>query len=270
MKAYKLRAKRQELAKWASLGSQGKSVASLTDDTIGNAWLYSPSLLKPCRYITALQMRTNTCANRVALNRAVPQPDLSCRQCRSKLETLGHILGECTGTKARRIRRHDEICDLVVDKLRKQGNQVVIIDEPRLTHPLAGNLKPDLVVKCRERVFVVDVTIRHEDGDALARGHNNKITKYRSLLPGLQRRLGVTAGEVLPVVVGTRGAMPKETISSLASLGIRDKSTLKTISMIVLRCSIEIFHEFMDYDAPLRRHGFRRRGQEDPRHLPGP
>lgn len=270
LKAYKLRAKKAELARWASLGSQGKSVASLTDDTIGNSWLFSPSLLKPCRYITALQMRTNTCPNRVALNRAVPQPDLFCRQCRTKLETLGHILGDCTATKRRRIRRHDEISDLIVDRLRKQGNQVAIINEPRLQHPLAGNLKPDLVVKYQERVVVVDVTVRHEDGDSLARGRTDKVQKYSSLLPGLQQRLKVTAGEVLPVVVGTRGAMPKETISSLARIGIKDKSTLKTISMIALRCSIEIFHEFMDYDAPLRRHRHRRRGQEDPRNLPGP
>lgn len=253
LRQYKLRAKKQELQKWSALGSQGKSVASLTDDKIANAWLYSPSLLKPCRYITALKMRTNTCPTRVALNRAGPQPDLKCRQCHARLETLGHILGECTATKAQRIRRHDEICDLIMEEVTKQGRQVAVVDEPTVRDPQQGNLKPDLVVKSQEGVRVVDVTVRHEDGDSLARGRNEKLNKYNPLLPALQQKLKVTAGVVLPIVVGTRGAMPKETVKCLAKLGIKDDRTLKTISLIALRSSIEIYHNFMDYDAPLQR-----------------
>lgn len=271
IRAFKLRAKKQELQTWASLGSQGKSVASLTDSKTANAWLYNPSLLKPSRYITALKMRTNTCQNRVALNRAAPQPDLQCRQCKSRLETLGHILGECTSTKLRRIRRHDEISELVMQKLTKQRQRVAIVDEPMIRHPQAGNLKPDLVVKSQEGVYVVDVTVRHEDGDSLALGHLDKVNKYNQLLPVLQERLRVTSGEVLPIVVGTRGAMPKETVKSLAKLGIKDKPTLVTISMIALRCSIEIFHDFMDYDRPPRGRQLQMRpGEESFRHSPGP
>jgi hypothetical protein len=37
--------------------------------------------------------------------------------------------------------------------------------EPTITDPEGGNLKPDLVVKNQEVVFVVDITVRHEDED---------------------------------------------------------------------------------------------------------
>lgn len=252
IRAYKKREKSQELAKWASLGSQGKSVAALTDDRIGNRWLYEPTLLKPCRLLTALRMRTNTCSDKAAMNRAEPQVDVMCRQCGSQIETLGHILGQCTSTKPARIHRHNEICDLVVEQLRKQSG-VAVTREPTVRGPLGGNLKPDLVIQSGGRVHVVDVTVRHEDGDYLARGRDDKIHKYSRLLPILQRDLGVTAGEVLPIVVGTRGAMPKETVKALAKLGIKDRGVLSTMSLIALRSSIEMYHTFMDYNAPPRR-----------------
>jgi hypothetical protein len=97
--AYKRREKKRELSNWASLNTQGKSIKNLTNDQIGNAWLYNPRLLKPGQFTTALKMRSHTTANRVALHRVRPQPDLNCRKCCAKNETLGHILGLCVYTK---------------------------------------------------------------------------------------------------------------------------------------------------------------------------
>jgi hypothetical protein len=92
---------------------------------------------------------------------------------------------------------------------------------------------------------VVDVTVRHEDGDYLTQGCNDKINKYAPLLPVLQDPMGAGSGEVLPVVVGTRGAMPKATVK-VPKKKITDRKTLLTMS---LRSSIIIYHTFMDYDA---------------------
>ena len=248
IKAYKNAARKQELAAWAALVSQGKSVKSLTDDKFGNAWLYNPSLLKPCRFITALKMRTNTTANRVNLNRAGPVADVRCRKCKSKPETLAHILGQCTIMKEHTIRRHNEILDLIVDKVTSRDKEVAVTREPTIKMPSGGNLKPDLVIQSQKGVLVVDVTVRHEDNDYLAQGHKDKMQKYSRLLPHLQRDLGATAAEVLPIVVGTRGAMPKETVRNLSKLKITDRKTLITIAMIALRNSIEQYHMFMDYD----------------------
>ncbi|CAH2020299.1 unnamed protein product [Acanthoscelides obtectus] len=247
--------KKAELARWKRLGSQGKSAAAFADSKIGNAWLRDPSLLKPCRMITALKMRTNSCADRAAMSRATRIPDPTCRQCGSQIETLGHILGQCRHTKPHRIRRHDEIKNLIVEELKKKGPEVAITVEPTVAATGGGNLKPDLVIQSRGRVFVVDVTVRHEDGNNLAQGFTSKVEKYSRLLPQFQQRWAACSAEVLPVVVGTRGAMPRETIKNLTKLGISQNHVLLTMSLIALRSSIEIYHEFMDYDAPRTRRG---------------
>jgi len=250
IKSFKNAARKQELATWAALGSQGKSVESHIDDRIGNAWLYDPSLLKPGRFITALRMRTNTTANRVNMNRAAPVADVKCRKCKSLPETLAHILGQCTVMKEHTIRRHNEVLQLVTDRVASRNREVAVTKETTYKMPSGGNLKPDLVVQSQKGVFVVDVTVRHEDTDYLARGREDKINKYGPLLPLLKRDLKADTAEILPIVVGTRGAMPKETIKCLAKLNITDRKTLITISMIALRNSIEQYHMFMDYDAP--------------------
>jgi hypothetical protein len=241
--------KRSELAKWASLVSQGKSVKSFADNKIANAWLTNKKLLKPGNFISALRLRANVAGDRVALNRAVPQANLMCRRCGAQLETLGHILGICTSTKVQRIDRHDEINNLIADEITKKDKEAAVTLEPTIRTPASGNLKPDLVVQSQGRVFVVDVTVRHEDGNLLAQGRQEKLDKYEPLLPNLQEQLGALSGEVLPVVVGTRGALPKETIEALRKLEITDRKTLLTISLIALRASIRIYHAFMDYNA---------------------
>jgi hypothetical protein len=241
--------KRSELAKWASLVSQGKSVKSFADNKIANAWLTNKKLLKPGNFISALRLRANVAGDRVALNGAVPQANLMCRRWGAQLETLGHILGICTSTKVQRIDRHDEINNLIADEITKKDKEAAVTLEPTIRTPASGNLKPDLVVQSQGRVFVVDVTVRHEDGNLLAQGRQEKLDKYEPLLPTLQEQLGALSGEVLPVVVGTRKALPKETIEALRKLEITDRKTLLTISLIALRASIRIYHAFMDYNA---------------------
>jgi hypothetical protein len=131
--------------------------------------------------------------------------------------------------------------------------------EPSLRSPEGGNLKPDLVVKNQEGVFVVDVTIRHEDGANLQMGRRSKMEKYAPLLLNLRERFDMENGEVLPIVVGTRGALPRQTIAALDKLGIHGRNDLLTISLISLHRSIELYNNFMEYNAPLREVRDRRR-----------
>jgi hypothetical protein len=250
LRRYTAGCRKGELERWGKQLAQAGSVKSFADDKIGNSFLYEPNLLKPCRFITALQLRTNTGGNRSSLNRAVPQESLLCRKCHVQKETLAHILGQCIHTKGPRIKRHHEIRDLIESSLR-ENEAVEVTKEPDLTVPTGEKLKPDLVIKNREGVFVVDVTVRHEDGDYLSSARDEKIAKYRDLLPQL-RESSELRSEVLPIVVGTRGAMPPDTVRCLYILKIKTKAQLKTISLIALRSSIEIYHAFLDYDGNLR------------------
>jgi hypothetical protein len=72
---------------------------------------------------------------------------------------MAHILGQCTHTKAKRIRRHNDICDFVQQRIAVTNPQARIIKE-ELFATRRGNLKPDLVVIDKERVHVLDVTVR--------------------------------------------------------------------------------------------------------------
>lgn len=79
-------------------------------------------------------------------------------------------------------------------------------------------------------------------------GRNSKIEKYTSLKKTLEERTGAQTFAVLPIIFCTRGVMPKTTFACLKELRISNRATLRTISLIVLRCSIEIYHIFMDYN----------------------
>lgn len=45
---------------------------------------------------------------------------------------------------------------------------------------------------------------------------------------------------------GTRGVMPKETKACLKQMGISRVGILKSISLIALRSSVAMYHQFMD------------------------
>jgi hypothetical protein len=246
--AYKRNQKKQQLREWAALPSKGKSVDAFEDDRYGNAWLYNPSLLKPSRFLTALRMRSGTTSDRVSLHTAIPQATTKCRKCKTCVETLAHVLGQCMHTKKQRIHRHDEIRDLISKKLATNGKNYKVIEEAAIETPL-GTRKPDLVVIKRGRALVIDITVRHESTGYLEEGRASKIRKYTPLLPLLAKQLKVQPGRVLPIVIGTRGAIPKATIASLEELDITDRNTYTTLALLALRNSIEIYHAFMDYST---------------------
>jgi hypothetical protein len=53
----------------------------------------------------------------------------------------------------------------------------------------------------------------------------SKIEKYSLLLPDFQKRFNCEKGEVLPIVIGTRGAIPKNTILALEKKTLRNEGT---------------------------------------------
>jgi hypothetical protein len=199
---YKIRAKRNELTRWANLTSQGKAVRSFEGDRIANCWLSYPY-----KHTVALKFCANVAVDKVALARAKIKEDVACRKCRVQCETLGHILSQCSSTKKERIARHDTIKDFMLKRIVENDADAVVTREQSLQLPHGEVLKPDLVIQNKEGAFVVDITVRHEDGDNLHRGRLSKIEKYRPLLlPDLQRRYITNKAEVLPIVTGTREA----------------------------------------------------------------
>lgn len=201
-------------------------------------------LLKGSRAVDAMLLRTNTAPTRALAKRIDPNRDDTCRKCKEGKETLGHILGLCLETKARRIRRHDEIKELLRDDLSRK-HAVLCEQEVQVR---GERFKPDLVVNMNEKgVVVIDVTVRYENKNHLALGAAEKVQKYKAILGQLKRDLNARTARVVPIVVGSRGALPGSTIRALRSLGVAKKHWL-TISLIALRSSIEIYNSFMDYN----------------------
>ncbi|XP_017794406.1 PREDICTED: uncharacterized protein LOC108575978 [Habropoda laboriosa] len=136
-------------------------------DKVGNAWLYTPELLKASRYLDALKLRTNTFGTRVAMKRAKKEIDYTCKRCGTQAETLGHILGNCTHSEPMRIK--------------SQG--------------------PDLVIKDQDRVYVVDVTVRYEYKENLRDAEREK--KRKGAMPKDTKEnmkvLGLKANHMLTV-----------------------------------------------------------------------
>jgi hypothetical protein len=246
LETFKIRKKKEEFKIWSRLPAKGKAVLNFQDDLIGNCWLYKPDLLKPCRYTTALRLRSGTTGDRVTLNTIVPQTSVACRRCGAQLETLAHVLGQCSHMKSIIIKRHYSI-SYFVSSVTARRDEVRVIEEPTIETP-GGTLKPDLVIIHQKRVHVVDVTVRHEDVGYLQQGFNKKITKYTPLLRLLGDKYNADPGRVLPIVIGARGAIPKTTIASLEELGVSDKGSLITIALLALRSSIEIYLAFLDYN----------------------
>jgi hypothetical protein len=243
---YNKRQKAEELHQWSQLPSKGKSVPSFADDVYRNCWLYEPDLLKPSRYITALRLRNGTNGDRVTLHKAVAQPSVRCRRCDAQLETLAHVLGQCTHMKGLVIRRHNSIRDFI-SKTTAHKDGYMVTEEPSII-TAEGTLKPDLVVIHQKRVHVVDVTVRHEDVGYLQNGYNEKHRKYAPLLQILADQHQIEPGRVLPIVIVTRGAIPKSTIAALEEPGITDRRSLITIALLALRSSTEMYHAFLDYN----------------------
>jgi len=65
--------------------------------------------------------------------------------------------------KEHTIRRHNEILQLVTNRVASRNKEVAVTKETTYKIPSGGNLKPDLLVQSQKGVFVVDVTVRHED-----------------------------------------------------------------------------------------------------------
>lgn len=240
--AYKINLKRSYVKEWAKQPVQGQGVCEFADEPIGNAWLSRSDLLRSSRLIDAIKMRTNTLPTRATLKRAYEDMDPICRACKEDQETLGHILGKCRTTKSKRIHRHNEIVNLLKNRLAHNGTIMV---EPEIKVG-SERYKPDLVVSLNEGgVLVLDVTVRYENQDFLAVAAAEKIDKYKCILPRVKAIFKAKTAKIVPIVIGSRGAIPRKTALALSELKIKKHDWL-TMSLIALRSSIEIINAFMD------------------------
>lgn len=149
--------------------SQGKGVSYFGKNPVSNCWLRREALL-PGEEIDLLKMRTKTFLTKESLRRIDPQVDPICRKCKAKIEILGHNLGEFHAGKGPRIERHDSI----VDRIEKKAQEGAYTIAREKMFESGRTLRPDLVIKIQGKTWVVDVTVRFEQGDSLTQASREK------------------------------------------------------------------------------------------------
>ena len=98
---------------------------------------------------------------------------------------------------------------------------------------------------------MVDVTVRYENKDYLALAAKEKIEKYRPCLRALKELFNGSGGEILPVVLGSRGAITPNTERILKRLGIADKD-IKTILLNVFKKLYRVVQHFYGCEVVCR------------------
>jgi hypothetical protein len=201
-------------------------------------------LLSRSRYTNALRLRTNTFGVNVALRRCDKNLSVEFRRCHEKTESLGHVLGECVAEKGMRIHRHDKIVEELAAGCERKGLK---ISREQLFSLQREKLKPDLVIIEGDRALIVDVTVRFENGNSLARGATEKVTKYQPLADYIVAEGTVRGAQVLPIVFGCRGAIPNMTLEAQPSLGLNKKRPGRYFATVAIRSNVEIACMHLDY-----------------------
>jgi hypothetical protein len=67
------------------------------------------------------------------------------------------------------------------------------------------------------------------------------VSKYTYINPQLATKLKAKRGRVLPIVIGTRGAIPPFTLQSLIDLNITKRRSYITLAFLALRNSVGIY-----------------------------
>lgn len=187
--------------------------------------------------INALPVRTRTKRGR--------DTDKNCRGgCRAS-ETLDHVLQKCHRTHAARIKRHDGLVQIVVDRLRKKGWTVEV--EKRFNGP--QTLIPDIVARrvLRENTplekresAVIDATVI-TCGYPLLKAHESKVRKYDvPQVTSICKGKNTEHPLVTSATLNFRGVWCKQSAQDLLSLGLT-KQDLKIMTVRCLQGGIHCF-----------------------------
>ncbi|KFW87927.1 hypothetical protein N305_00045, partial [Manacus vitellinus] len=104
----------------------------------------------------------------------------SCRHCQAGNESCAHIIGQCPVVKDARIKRHNYICGMLSEEVKKKD--WVVYQEPNIRDREGELFKPDLIFVKDKQALVVDVTVRYEaDDTTLEKAEKEKVKKYQHL-----------------------------------------------------------------------------------------
>lgn len=214
-------------------------------DRHSNAWLGDKKYMQDCDKLDSLRLRANLSAVRNLTNRASSDPAARmCRRCKSKLETVAHVLQNCPSVLRERSARHNFIRDRVFDLVKRRNPGVTWIAsgmEVPMTCVSGTRCRPDIFFETAEKVYILDPTIPWDSAHSMQYAYNSKF-KYQELednYPG--KRL-----HVIPVVFGARGLTHPKTVRALKTLNLTDQDVAFLAARTLVGSNILMTRFMMD------------------------
>ena len=232
------------------------------DKEATNAWLkdkFMPSHIEG--YICAIQeqeIRTRLLINK----RENAESNPKCRFCKSIDESIFHILNSCSNLSVSMYLpvRHNEVARVIyhellrehggIDEIKRKpetttrsGNIEIWWDKKISVQPPVENNRPDIVLWNLEtkKCAIIDICVPMEVN--VSREEKEKCDKYLLLSSRLQRLYPQYIYNVIPIVLGSTGFIPKTLQNHLQSCGIKEdriRSIIRRLQWKALYGSMKI------------------------------
>lgn len=265
---FKARQKKTRLDGWQNKIMHGQHVRQTKDQASEDTWMWLTrgSLKRETEsLIVAAQDQALATNYRKAKIEKSRQSAL-CRMCKSKDETVSHIVSECTKMAQTDYKaRHDKVAAAVHWSLSKRHNlphserwyqhraeAVVENDDIKLlwdfdihTDKVIQARRPDIVVvkKRDKECTIIDISV---PGDARTESvEDHKIEKYRDLAREVSRLWDVKT-TVIPIVIGALGTVTPRLRAYLALLEV--DISFETIQKASLLGSARILRKVLEID----------------------
>lgn len=158
-----------------------------------------------------------------------------CRSGCPLRETNYHVIQQCDRTEGGRSRRHNHVVERIEAVLKKRG--FTVHKEPQLLTTV-GMRKPDLIVVCGEKAYIMDVQI--VKGDIMKKARSSKKHKYQDIVgfPQVMREMyGCTKVSHQPITISYKGVMERKAREMLLKKFNFSKKKLTELLLGVMRGS---------------------------------
>jgi hypothetical protein len=221
-----------------SQSHKGRGIELCKEVPSCNKWITNKSGLSKVDYTTALKMRADVCSNKANPGRSTD--GTRCRHCDDETETLAHILGTCEFGKLHRNARHHRVRSTIAAAMTKKG--FVVHEELGCTAVDGQKKRVDILAynPATKQGWIIDPTVRFEIG--LSQPADVDIDKkqhYDPCVPDLKTRYDLDAIEVIGLLVGARGTIPRFFVNFLKRFNL-PKSLAHDITISVLKDSAQI------------------------------
>ncbi|GBM27409.1 hypothetical protein AVEN_250436-1 [Araneus ventricosus] len=130
-------------------------------------------------------------------------PNKGCRRCnKADLETLPQVIDHCEAHSRGWQLRHDGIQNTVLEAAKNSPAEIISVNKNIVK---SINLRPDIVMKLDNKIFIVDITRPFENRlEVFEKAKQEKLRKYSALIGHFLPQ--ASSVEIVPIVVGALGA----------------------------------------------------------------